>query len=243
MNANETEIARHKTAIRRPSYSLPIKCLLRDGLVHAETSVFDYGCGHGQDIELLRGSGIRCDGWDPAFRPKGEKTLADVVNLGYVINVIEDARERATAVRSAWNLSSKLLVVAAQIELAAPDKDQPRFGDGVITSRGTFQKYYTQNELRDYLEGELTADAILAAPGIFYIFKDESTKQQFLATRYHRRIAVPRKRISELRFEQNLDVLQPLMAAMTQLGRLPGPEEFPQSAEVPQRSSGPRGSR
>lgn len=235
MNANETEIARHKTAIRRPSYSLPIKCLLRDALVHAETSVFDFGCGLGQDIELLRGSGIRCDGWDPAFRPDGEKTVADVVNLGYVINVIEDARERATAVRSAWNLSSKLLVVAAQIEFAAPDKDQTRFADGVITSRGTFQKYYTQTELREYLEGELGTDAIPAAPGIFYIFKDEATKQQFLATRYHRRIAIPRKRISELRFEQNLDVLEPLMAAMTQLGRLPGPEESPQSAQVIER--------
>ena len=45
-----------------------------------------------------------------------------------------------------------------------------------------------------------------------YLFKDEATKQQFLATRFHRRIAVPRKRISELRFEQNLDVLEPLMA-------------------------------
>jgi len=31
MNANATEIARHKTAIRRPGFSLPIKCLLRDG--------------------------------------------------------------------------------------------------------------------------------------------------------------------------------------------------------------------
>jgi len=235
MNANETEIARHKTAIRRPSYSLPIKCLLRDGLVHAETSVFDYGCGHGQDIELLRGSGIRCDGWDPAFRADGQKRSADVVNIGYVINVIEDARERAAAVRSAWDLSNKLLVVAAQIEFAAPVKEQSPFADGVVTSRGTFQKYYTQTELREYLEVELGTDAIPAAPGVFYIFKDEATKQQFLATRFHRRIAVPRKRISELRFEQNLDVLEPMMAALTQLGRLPGPEEFPQSAQVIER--------
>ena len=126
-------------------------------------------------------------------------------------------------------------MVAAQIEFAAPDRDHPRFADGVITSRGTFQKYYTQNELREYLEGELATDAIPAAPGVFYIFKDEATKQQFLATRFHRRIAVPRKRISELRFEQNLDVLEPLMAALTQLGRLPGPEEFPQSADVIER--------
>jgi DNA phosphorothioation-associated putative methyltransferase len=235
MNANQTEIARHKTAIRRPSFSLPIKCLLRDGLVHAETTVFDYGCGHGQDIELLRGSGIPCDGWDPAFRADGQKKPADVVNIGYVINVIEDAQERTKAVRSAWELTTKLLVVAAQIEFAAPDRDHPRFADGVITSRGTFQKYYTQHELREYLEGELATDAIPAAPGVFYLFKDEATKQQFLATRFHRRIAVPRKRISELRFEQNLDVLEPLMAALTQLGRLPGPEEFPQSADVIER--------
>lgn len=232
MNANETEIARHKTAIRRPSYSLPIKCLLRDGLLHGETSVFDYGCGHGQDLELLRGSAIPCAGWDPAFRADGEKQPADVVNLGYVINVIEDPRERDAAVEAAWALSTRLLVVAAQIEFAAPDKEHMPFADGVLTSRGTFQKYYTQNELRAYLEEQLEADAIPAAPGVFYMFKDEAAKQQFLATRYRRRIAVPRKRISELRFEQNLDVLEPLMAVLAQLGRLPGPEEFPPSAEV-----------
>ena len=68
MNVNKTTIARHKTAIKRPSYSLPISCLLRDGLVHAATSFFDYGCGHGQDIELLRGSGIDGDGWDSCSR-------------------------------------------------------------------------------------------------------------------------------------------------------------------------------
>jgi DNA phosphorothioation-associated putative methyltransferase len=235
MSGIENQIARHKTAIRRPSYSLPISCLLRDGLVHTETSVFDYGCGHGQDIELLRGAGIDGDGWDPAHRADGQKRPADVVNLGYVINVIEDPRDRAAAVRAAWELSLKLLVVAAQIEFAAPDKEQPRFADGVLTSRGTFQKYYTQTELREYLEKELSTDAIPAAPGVFYVFKDETTKQQFLATRFHRRIAVPRKRVSELRFEQNLDVLGPLMAALTELGRLPGPEEFPQSADVIER--------
>ena len=235
MTAKAGPIARQKTAIRRPGYSLPISCLLRDGLLDTATSFFDFGCGHGQDIELLRGAGIPSDGWDPAHRADGRKRPADVVNLGYVINVIEDASERAAAVRAAWELSQKLLVVAAQIEFAAPDKQQPRFADGVLTSRGTFQKYYTQAELRKYLEHELATDAIPAAPGVFYLFKDEAARQQFLATRFHRRIAVPRKRISELRFEQNLDVLEPLMAALTELGRLPGPEEFPRSAEVIER--------
>jgi DNA phosphorothioation-associated putative methyltransferase len=162
---------------------------------------------------------IECDGWDPAFRPEASKRPADVVNLGYVINVVEDQYERRAALRSAWELCQTLLVVAAQVEFAAPDKEQAEYADGVLTSRGTFQKYYNQNELRLYLETELSSDAIPAAPGVFYVFKNESAKQQFIATRYHRRIAVPRKRISELLFEQNQDVLEPLMQALTQLGQ------------------------
>jgi len=234
MKANKTKIARHKTAIRRPSFSLPIKCLLRDGLVRDETKVFDYGCGHGQDIQLLRDMGIDCEGWDPVFRPEADKMSADVVNLGYVINVVERVEERSGVVRAAWELSDKLLVVSAQVKFAASG-EHSEYADGVLTSRGTFQKYYTQNELRGYLEAEVGADAIPAAPGVFYLFKDETAKQQFLATRYHRRIAVPRKRISELRFEENRDVLEPMMEALTRLGRLPGPEEFTESAETIER--------
>lgn len=235
MTAETTKIARHKTAIRRPSFSLPIKCLLRDGLLGPSSALFDYGCGHGQDLKLLRDMEIQCDGWDPVFRSEASKRPADVVNLGYVINVVEDQRERTVALRSAWELCQTLLVVAAQVEFAAPDKEQPEYADGILTSRGTFQKYYNQNELREYLETELGSDAIPAAPGIFYVFKDESAKQQFLATRYHRRIAVPRRRISELLFEENQDVLEPLMQVLTLLGRLPDPEEFPESERVIQR--------
>jgi len=233
--ASETErIARHKTAIRRPSFSLPVKCLLRDGLVREQTTVFDYGCGHGQDIQLLRDMGIDCDGWDPVFRPEADRKPADVVNLGYIINVVEHIEERSGVVRTAWELCNGLLVVSAQVKFAASE-DHSEYADGVLTSRGTFQKYYTQHELRGYLEAELGADAIPAAPGVFYLFKDESAKQQFLATRYHRRISVPRKRISELRFEENRDVLEPMMEALTRLGRLPGPEEFAESAETIER--------
>jgi DNA phosphorothioation-associated putative methyltransferase len=179
--------------------------------------------------------GIQCDGWDPTFRPEAKRKRADVVNIGYVINVIEHVHERAAALRAAWDLCEHLLIVAAQVEFAAPDKDQDEFADGVLTSRGTFQKYYNQHELRAYLESELGCDAIPAAPGVFYVFKDESAKQQFIATRYHRRISVPRRRISELLFEQNQEVLEPMMEALTRLGRLPGPEEFPESAEVIER--------
>src|SRR5436309_12710355 len=101
MEASAPTIQRHRTAIRRPSLSLPVKCLLRDGLLDASRRLFDYGCGHGRDLALLREMGIGCDGWDPAHRPEAERRPADVVNLGYVLNVIEDPDERARALKSA----------------------------------------------------------------------------------------------------------------------------------------------
>ena len=36
-----------------------------------------------------------------------------MVNLGYVVNVIEDPSERAEALRLAWKLTRQVLVVAA----------------------------------------------------------------------------------------------------------------------------------
>ena len=87
-------IPRHKTAIRRGDFSRPVKCALRDGLIDQSVTFFDYGCGRGEDLELLSSEGFTCSGWDPVYRPDGEKTPADVVNLGYVINVVEDPEER-----------------------------------------------------------------------------------------------------------------------------------------------------
>lgn len=225
-------VHRHRTAIKRTSFSLPVKCMLRDGLLSQTTSLFDYGCGHGRDLELLAEMEIHCDGWDPNFRPQVSITRAKIVNLSYVLNVIEDIQERSEALRAAWELCDTMLTVAAQIEFAAPNKEQTAFSDGVLTSRQTFQKYYTQNELRSYLENELSTDAIPAAPGVFYVFKCEEAKQQFIANRYHRRIAVPKRRISEVLFDKNRDLLEPLMEWLTEYGRLPAPEEFGLSPQV-----------
>ena len=184
---------------------------------------------------MLTDMSIQTEGWDPVHRPDGKRQSADVVNLGYVINVIEDPQERLEVLRKAWNLCNRVLTVAAQVEFAAPDKIQAVHGDGILTSRGTFQKYYNQYELRDLLQTVLETDALSAAPGVFYIFKDEEAKQQFVANKYHRRLTVPQRRMSEVLFEQNKDVLEPFMVALTQYGRIPGPEELPESAAIEER--------
>jgi DNA phosphorothioation-associated putative methyltransferase len=209
-----------------------VKCALGDGLIDPAVTVFDYGCGHGQDVALLAAQGVASGGWDPVFRPDGPRRPADVVNLGYVLNVIEAPAERAATLRAAWQLAGRVLVASAQVRVGGQGQAQVDFGDGVLTGRGTFQKFYEQGELKAYLEEELGTDAIPAALGVFYLFKDETLKQQFLANRYRRAAAAPRKRLSEIRFEEHRDLLEPFMATIAALGRLPEAEEFPQSADV-----------
>jgi DNA phosphorothioation-associated putative methyltransferase len=222
----EPVILRHKTAIRRGDYSRPVKCLLRDGLLDKSLTFFDYGCGRGEDLELLASDGFTCNGWDPAFRPEGNRSEADVVNLGFVINVIENSDERVQTLVSAWSLCRQVLAVSAQVVLAARSKAPLEFGDGVITTRGTFQKYYEQDELKRYLEDNLHTEAIPAGIGIFYLFKDEVCRQQFLANQFRRREVIPRRRIAELRLEEARQALKPLMDVIAELGRLPDPSEF-----------------
>ena len=232
---DQAVIHRHKTAIRRGDFSRPVKCLLRDGLLAAGVSFFDYGCGRGEDLELLATEGVACSGWDPSFRPEAAKTEADVVNLGYVLNVIENPEERASTLKAAWGLCRQVLAVSAQVLVAGRGKNPVEFGDGVLTGRNTFQKFYEQSELKAYLEAKISSEAIPAGIGTFYLFRDEGRQQQFLANRYRRREIVPRRRIAELRLEEARAALEPLMQAIAGLGRLPDPIEFPDAPAIIER--------
>lgn len=100
-----TLIERHKTAIRRYDVSRPVRLALEQGLIDRSSTFFDYGCGHGDDISRLSEMGVEASGWDPVHLPSARLTPADVVNLGYVVNVIEDGNERAAALRGAWDLT------------------------------------------------------------------------------------------------------------------------------------------
>ena len=232
MHQPHAAIPRHRTAIRRRDLSLPLKCSLRDGLINPSLSVFDYGCGHGRDVQLLTERGITTAGLGPGLLSRPIPARSDVVNLGYVINVIEEPEERAATLRNAWELCRRLLIVSAQVLVPGRGQAQVEFGDGILTGRGTFQKFFGQVELKSYIEAVLEAEAIPAEIGVFYVFKDEAAGQQFLASRYRRTAAAPRKRISEVRFEENRELLEPFMAAIATLGRLPEADEFPHAAEI-----------
>lgn len=226
MNDVRISRMRYKTAIRRHDLSRPINCAIADSIISQASTVFDYGCGHGEDIESLNAIGIVCDGWDPVFRPDHSLKKAQVVNLGYVINVIEDPIERARTLQNAWDLCEQLLIVSALVRIPGRGNAFTEFGDGVLTSRGTFQKFFDQSELKEFVGSILSVEPIPATLGVFYAFKDDLLRQTFLASRFRRRSAVPRQRISQKRFSENEQLLLSLMEAITELGRLPDEEEY-----------------
>ena len=171
-NGSFAGVARHLTALSRTNLSAPVQTLARFGWLDRLKTVFDYGCGRGGDVRGLAENGITVSGWDPYYAPDEPKHPAHIVNLGFVINVIEDPMERLEALQSAYGLAEELLVVSAM--LANPESicGVP-YGDGVLTSRNTFQKYYTHAELRGWLAETLDAEPIPVAPGIFYVFNPE----------------------------------------------------------------------
>ena len=141
-----------RTAISRTSLSRPVALGVDDGLIRQDRTFFDYGCGRGDDLLRLHKMGFQVSGWDPAFFPDEERRPADVVNLGYVVNVIEDPDERVVVLAAAWDLAQKALIVAARLDWEATDAAVDFKGDGIVTGKRTFQKFYTLEELRQWLE-------------------------------------------------------------------------------------------
>ena len=79
------------------------------------------------------------------------------------------------------------------------EKFQP-YKDGVITSRNTFQKYYTQQDLRDYINETLEVSSIPITAGVFGVFRDEDLEFEYLSKKYHRRkIGLTSDRSAKLR--------------------------------------------
>jgi len=101
-------IDRHKTAIDRNQLSQPMQILARHDYLNGDWSILDYGCGKGDDLRELEAHGIDASGWDPAHNEEGTLVNSDIVNLGFVLNVIEDRAERDETMRRAWAYADML---------------------------------------------------------------------------------------------------------------------------------------
>jgi DNA phosphorothioation-associated putative methyltransferase len=188
-----TGIQRHLTALSRPSLSAPIQLMISNGLISQTVDVFDYGCGRGDDVKGLIEIGIKCQGWDPHFANENPIVTAAIVNLGFVVNVIEDPAERVDAIQRAFGLAKTAIVVS--VMLHSKDRPGKPYLDGFLTTRNTFQKYFSQEEFKDYIEGVLGQDVFMLGPGIALAFADKEAEQRFLLGR-HRSSNVARRLLS-----------------------------------------------
>lgn len=234
------EVARHRTAIVRRDLSQPMQLMMRFGVVEKARSVFDYGCGQGEDVAALASQGFEAFGWDPHHAPEGLRAPADVVNLGFVLNVIEDPHERIETLKAAWGLARRSLCVSVMLQGKYSTAGQKPYRDGYLTSRGTFQKYYEQQELQSFV-ADVTGEKPLAfAPGVVAVFRDKELEQEVLLRRrsrafvegclprppQHERVVVARPELRE-RIGPAIGALRPRAIL---LGRLPDQKEVPAEA-------------
>lgn len=236
-------VARHLTALTRYGFSAPVQTLSRFGFLDGNRTVFDYGCGRGDDLRGLLDNNVPASGWDPHYAPENPRHKAQLVNLGFVINVIESFEERVDALRGAYALTEELLVVSAMLANQEAVKGIP-YADGVLTSRNTFQKYYTQGELRQFIAETLLEEPIPVGPGIFYVFKDKDAEQRFMygrlenrrnilrLTRLSRPPRVGRPDRAQAKYDQHRDLLESLWNTRLSLGRDPDRSEVPNLTEI-----------
>ncbi len=245
-------VHRHRTAMTRTALSKPIRQAMECGLLAEGKSVFDYGCGLGTDADGLRTLGYDVAAWDPAYFPDAPKREADVVNLGYVLNVIEDPAERIAVLVDAWGHARETLIVSTMISGQESYDSVREHGDGVLTSRNTFQKYFEPAEFQGLVESALGTDAFPLAIGVYAVFRDPRAGQSFLAARSRRHIdweqlssrlgfLRPKKKagIVDL-YERNKDLLDEFWTLALSLGRLPIAGEFPRETELKERVGSPK---
>ncbi len=244
---SQARIQRERTALSRYALSSPVQALWRHGYLDGSRTLFDYGCGRGDDIRILGSLGVQACGWDPYFHAEGDRTEADLVNIGFVLNVIEDREERAEALLGAWKLTRQLLVVAGLVGNRSEYERHRLYRDGVLTSRGTFQKYFSQAELRDYISAVLGQRVIAVGPGLYFVFRNEDLEDAFLESRESgrpftgRSIPIgpseyqPARRERKLRsskWDQHAELAEEFWQRCLVLGRMAEIEEFDRSTEL-----------
>lgn len=241
-----TPVRRHLTALSRVSLSAPVQLLLRHALLSPGKELFDYGCGKGDDIAALGAVGYSVRGWDPFYAAESEITRAHVVNLGFVLNVIEDFEERRDALHRAFHIADDVLAIS--VMLGGGSTHGVPYRDGVRTSRNTFQKYFSQEELKQYVQQELGQEVFLVGPGVCFVFKDKDVEQRFIANRYRRRDLANRilrrpqqeartrsRKLPSVREPLSHDtriVLERLWQLALDLGRVPEHDEIPFLADL-----------
>lgn len=135
------------TALKRTKPSRPAREIVMRGLIGENDFVLNFGSGHAEhDTALFREHARFAESYDPLLGPEMPKVRGgwDVIYCGYVLNVLPPT-ERGVVIRTIANIlrpGGRAYFAVRSDEI----KGRP-YEDGVITSRGTFQKSYTSTVL------------------------------------------------------------------------------------------------
>ena len=143
--------------------------------------------------------------------------------------MIEHRSERIDTLRSAWSLTQRVLVVAARVDFQEENEQFEDCSDGVLTGRGTFQKFYTQPELRDWIDD--TLDVLSVARTRYFLRREEEDRQRFSSSLFRRRLARLGGLASSL-FDENRELLQTIISFYEARGRVPQPDELPEAPQI-----------
>jgi len=103
--------------------------------------------------------------------------------------------------------------------------DAAEFADGLLTKTGSFQKLFTQSELKSYLQDVLGRQPHMANLGIAYVFKDSAAEAEYLAELSLYRPASFREAVREAFAKDR--IAKRYLKLTRSLGRSPLPAEFP----------------
>lgn len=143
------------TAIKRSSFSVPLRNLLKLQVFSEVDKVLDYGCGHGFDVKELEKMGYKIQGYDKynsEFSTLVKLTDYDVIISQYVFNVISESSERIKLIQKMRESGVKCYItVRSDITAIKPSWKYDRISEGWITSTGSFQRFYdTAEKLNEF---------------------------------------------------------------------------------------------
>ena len=229
-------------AVVRSEFSRPVRTMLDIGLLGSGRTFFDYGCGMGDDIRGLRALGIEAAGWDPAHAPEAPLQPSDVVNLGFVLNGIENPAERIRALTAAWCLTRQVLVVTTLVRGREMNYDPADLGETTPGFRPAHLKFFDQIELQSLVEQALECEPVPMGLGMVAVFRNPSEREDFVFRRFCRPFdlekaarrhglaeATPARRGAKARQHE---LLEDFWGTLVELGRLPADDEYPRLEEV-----------
>jgi len=122
----------HLTARTREKPSVPIRILDKKDLLIG--NLLDYGCGKGFDAKHFN-----MDKYDPHYAPQKPTGKYNTITCIYVLNVIEDKRERLEVIEKIKNLLDE----GGKAYISVRRDIVKNNGKEGKTSKGTYQKNIT----------------------------------------------------------------------------------------------------